>query len=240
MKSLHFLLTLLALLTFSTAEAGIKGIFGEDNRQIIHEPRAALDAIGRVNFSGYNKTRLCTGTLISPDRVITAAHCVFNTRTKKPLPPHQLHFVAGKRLDQFKGHSKVIRVTFLGDYTTNPTPQSDVALLHLATSLKIKPTPLIDKETIENNLLSHILYGKDRPHLPVIDESCMKQRALRPNLWLTSCDTTFGGSGGPVFYRTAATDSKTEWKIAAVMVAIVNGAGSLAVPAHAWRSLLNE
>jgi len=74
-----------------------QGIIGEDNRVIVVDKGAPWDAIGQVNIGGFRMLELCTGTLVAPNLVITAAHCVMNPWEKTPFLLRNIHFLAGVR-----------------------------------------------------------------------------------------------------------------------------------------------
>ena len=42
-------------------------------------------AIGQINVTGYRRTIMCTGSLIAPNVVISAAHCVMDPWSRKPF-----------------------------------------------------------------------------------------------------------------------------------------------------------
>lgn len=223
----------------ATAPKGLKGppgIFGEDDLEIIDTSAHPYSAIGQVNVAQYASKHICTGTLIAPDKVMTAAHCVRPAKIVDGKPSIDIHFVAGVRRSDFLGHSKTRKVSFIDGFVFPARPsveafKSDVALLHLEKPLDIEPIPVSTLDGGPAAPLAHVLYANRRRFLPMIDQSCFLKRSLG-DLWVTDCDTHGGGSGGPVFLR-----SEDEWRLAGVMVGISKHQSSFVVPAHVWRDL---
>jgi hypothetical protein len=73
----------------------LPGVIGTDDRRIVDVAQAPWAAVGQVNIARYRRMSQCTGTLIAPNRVMTAAHCVTDASTGKLVPLHAIHFLTG-------------------------------------------------------------------------------------------------------------------------------------------------
>lgn len=230
------------LLTYSSSQAQNKigGIIGTDDRVGIESLEPPWNAIGRVNIAGYRRRRHCTGTLIAPQLIVTAAHCLIKRGSGKPESAGNIHFLAGLRRGEYVAHGKADCVHFLDGRTAesatpNVQAQQDVAIIVLKKKLTIAPVPITRSEKLTtDDPLVHAGHPRDRPQVLNADMKC-RFLGASDGLLLTDCDTNAGESGGPVFVNRDATLS-----LAAVMIGYIEGEYSIAVPTSAWANLLEK
>lgn len=196
-----------------------EGVIGEDDRIPLAAHEEPFSAIGRLNVAGFSALRQCTGFLIAPDVVATAAHCVYDSYAKKPLAAARFHFLAGWQRQKYVAHAIGKCIKILPGFTESRRPtleqfSRDVAVIRLRKPVDIKPMSLASSQDIAAaTALVHAGYSRDRRHMQTGDVDC-KALEEHETLILNDCDTNRGASGGPVLVLTRSGDLK----VAAVMV----------------------
>lgn len=243
------LVALIGLAAFTPARAAplgpdpFPGIRGADQREMIDSWESPWSAIGRINIAGFRQTSMCTGTLIAPDVVITAAHCLFNRITGNAHPVDRIHFVAGVRRDEYLANTTVACIAVAQDYRFNRKPllsetRSDMALLYLKEPISgIPSVPTVDVRgdvIATGPFFASVGYYRDRPFLPSIHRGC-EIISEQDGIWLTNCNTNYGGSGGP-----ALIEIDGEARVAAVVIGATEDKYSIAIPISSWPDLQTD
>ena len=213
----------------------------EQRLEIIDSAETPWPSVGRVNIAGYRRTFMCTGTLIAPDKVLTAAHCLFNRITGRPFEPNEVKFIAGVRRENFSAKHEAACFRISPGYVSTSDPQladlqHDVAVIVLKSPSRLpaikQSATALSEPAPRLAPLQAAGYHRDRRYLPTLDPAC-KIIGEVSGSWLTDCVSKQGASGGPVFIR-----EDGELKVAAVMSATAGVGTSVVVPRQRWTSLL--
>ena len=194
---------------------------------------------------------MCTGTLVAPQVVITAAHCLHDPRRKQSAILKNIHFVAGVHRDRksgqgtarclkfppgyaYRGPKRVLPDMPLQEAVGLEAFRDDLALIVLTRPLDgVTPMALAeDGAIVPGAALVHASYGMDRRFILSVQDNC-RALEVRDGVIRNDCDTNFGSSGGPLF-----TGGRAAPKLAAVAVGVsTTGSVNLATPVSAWMGL---
>jgi V8-like Glu-specific endopeptidase len=160
------------------------------------------DAVGRLNMG---KRSFCTGALIAPKLVLTAAHCLFDSKTGVRIDPAEMEFLAGWRNGRAAAYRGIKRAVAHPEYVYGGGDKLtrvayDLALLELDQPIRMPSISPFETDPLpaRGEEVGVVSYAKDRSEAASLQEVCHVLNQ-EESLLVLSCSVDFGSSGAPVF-----------------------------------------
>ena len=160
------------------------------------------EGVGRLNIG---RGGMCTGALIAPRLVLTAAHCLYDQYTGRQIDPQTVTFLAGWRNGSASAYRNVRRAAVHPKYeysgpSAGNNVANDLAVLELESDIRLPHVQPFKtaKRPAKGASVGVVSYAQDRQNTLSLQEIC-HVLARQKGALVLSCDVDFGSSGAPIF-----------------------------------------
>lgn len=186
------------ILLFCASAVHAQGLFSMGSR----EEGRQWEAVGRLEIAG---VAFCTGALVTPRIVLTAAHCLYDSQTGERVPVDRMQFLAGWRNGRAAAYRLIRKAVPHPEYdyggpADGTRVQTDLALIELQHPIRnnsIQPFATASRPD-PGARVGVVSYAHDRSEAPSLQELC-DVLSVQDGMIVMSCAVDFGASGSPVF-----------------------------------------
>jgi V8-like Glu-specific endopeptidase len=189
-------------------------IIGSDDRVPMLSEAMPWSAIGKLSIG---EDKVCTATLVARDIILTAAHCLLNTETKRSLHLEETILFSPNLKEGHALHNASITAVWMGTFDPYSQPWQDYAFAKISQPLgeiygflKVKSYPGVGLDHGESEIVSLPGYSIDFEDAQTagVHLNCAIQARLIENdiikLLSHDCDMRMGASGAPLLSFTGS------------------------------------
>ena len=234
---------------FAQSDQKLHALFGKDDRVFVVPEGMPWSAVGKLTFRGAGH---CSGAMVSPSVVLTAAHCLYTQRNGAVLDP-PVSFFAGYHMGRYAAEATVVSYWVSSEYdymaflNTSSMDGLDYAFVLLSDPIGEQVGHFEVHEVMREEMESAVSqqwdkitqagYSGDTEYQLSAHIGCLIVDYYSDNTISHECDTLPGDSGSPIFIERGG-----EFQIIALDSAVYEGTrpNNIAVDSRAFAGDLVE